>query len=282
MPDVDVPLIDAHMHLQEEVLEGHVERVVERARMVGVHFLACNGTHPGDWDRTLELARTYRGIVPCLGLHPWFIDGRPPGWLERLADLTRAGHACVGEAGLDALSPGAGVGAQLEVLLPQLELAKELRRPAMIHCVRAFGHLLAALTEVGPLPAGFLLHSYAGPPDLVPQFARLGAVFSFGGNVLDERHKRARRSLASVPENRLLVETDAPALLPPPDFRTHVLRGDAGRLWNEPANLPAILRGIAALRGTPPEDLARLVWRNAQRLLGDLLWKTDGSPESSR
>ena len=282
MSGPDLPLVDAHMHLQEEVFEGHVEGVVERARAAGVLFLMCNGTHPGDWDRTIELARTYRGVASCLGLHPWFLEERPDDWLDRLVQAVEATPSCIGEVGLDATAWGRGIRPQLDALRPQLELAKRLGRPAMLHCVRAFGHLLAALTEVGPLPGGFLLHSYAGPPDLVPQFARLGAFFSFGGNVLDDRHKRARRSLDCVPLDRLLIETDAPALLPPPEFRTHVLQGDAGRLWNEPANLPAIMAGIADLRKMPSDELAGTVWANARRLFGDLLWETDGSAASSR
>jgi TatD DNase family protein len=262
-------LIDAHNHLQEEVLEPHLPAVLQRARAAGVTGQVVNGTHEGDWEQVRALAAAHPEVVPCFGLHPWFVGERQAGWCERLRELLGAVPAAVGEIGLDRWLERPNLAAQEEVFVAQLRLARELQRPVMIHCLRAWGWLREVLEREGPLP-GLLIHAYGGAADMLAPLAAQGALFSFGGGVLDERKRRARLALQAVPLERLLIETDAPALLPPEPYRPHVTVGERGELLNEPANLPAILAGIAKLRGLPPDELAAITWENAGRLLGPL------------
>ena len=90
--------------------------------------------------------------------------------------------------------------------------------------------------------------------------------------MLEAKRERAREAMLRVPADRLLLETDAPDLLPPEAFRPHVLRSLEGKPLNEPGNLAAIGAGIAALRGVPEEQLAESVWENAGRLFRTV-WK---------
>lgn len=262
------PLADAHVHLQEEVYEGHLEDIMDRARAAGIAKMLSNATHPGDWELTLGIARGHDEVVPCLGVHPWFIDHGIEDWLEGLRSLLEESGALVGEVGLDRINTDASLAEQREVLSRQIELAQRLGRPVMIHCVRAFGDLVQVLEDHGPWDVPFLMHAYGGSVEIAERLLDMGAYFSYGGYVLDERHKKARRALRATPPDRLLIETDAPAMLPPEGFRTHVLEGDRGRTWNEPANLPAILGGIADLLGQDSGELRRRGWENLERFLG--------------
>lgn len=258
---------DAHNHLQEEVLIPHLPGVMARARQAGVRRMICNGTHEGDWERVLELSREYEEIVPCFGLHPWFVQERSARWVERLEEYLDAAPAAVGEIGLDRWVQERDEVAQEEVFRAQLDVARRRGLPVMVHCLRAWGWLLKVLESEGVPEAGMVIHAYGGSAELLPELAAMGAYFSFGGSVLDERRQKAREALKRVVLQRLLVETDAPALPPPEAYREHVVLGDGGEAYNEPANLPAILRGLAEVRGETEEVVRRVCWENGKRLL---------------
>jgi len=247
METAPLPYADAHVHLQEEVYEDHLPGVIERAREAGVALFISNATHPDDWERTLAIAERYEGVVPCLGVHPWF--------------------ALVGEVGLDGLKTGTPLETQRVVLEHQLDLAQSLRRPVMLHGVRAFGHLAEILARRAPWQAPFVMHAFAGSPEIVQRLAAMGGYFSYGGYVLDERHRKARRALLHTPLDRLLIESDAPAMLPPEGYRPHTIQEPSGDVWNEPANIPAVVAGVAALLGLDADVLREMLWTNLQRLL---------------
>lgn len=124
--------------------------------------------------------------------------------------------ASVGDIGIDKGSHGKKIDFhdQVEVFHLQLQLAKELKRPASIHCVRAFGDLFDILKSEGPFPAGVLLHSYLRSAELVLEFAKLGAYFSFSGFLMSMKESKAKKMLKSAPLDRILLETDAPDALP--------------------------------------------------------------------
>jgi len=252
------------------VLTPHLPAVLAHARAAGVDWQVVNGTHEGDWAQVCDLAHQQSGIIPCFGLHPWFVGERSADWLERLREFLAATPAGVGEVGLDRWIEQPDLAAQEEVFVAQLGLARELELPLMVHCLKAWGWLREVLAREGPPPA-MLIHAYGGAAEMIPPLAAMGAFFSFGGSVLDTRKLRARAALQAVPLDRLLVETDAPALPPPEPYRPFVVVGERGELLNEPANLPVILEGIAQLRGLPAEELRAINWSNARRLLGRLL-----------
>ncbi|KAB2618925.1 deoxyribonuclease tatdn3 [Pyrus ussuriensis x Pyrus communis] len=106
----------------------------------------------------------------------------------------------VSEIGLDKGSHGKKVdfADQVNVFRQQLELAKELKRPASIHCVQAFGDLLQIMKSLGPFPAGVILHSFLGSAEMVPEFASLGAYFSFSGFLMSMKVNKAKRMLKMV------------------------------------------------------------------------------------
>jgi TatD DNase family protein len=264
------PFIDIHLHLQDPVFNDKLDTTVQQALELGIAGLVVNGSKESDWERVLDLAERFPRVIPCLGLHPWYVAGRSENWLSRLETLLRTIRAGIGEIGLDQWIEPREEKAQEEVFRLQLDLARRLQRPVMIHCLKAWGWMMDVFQSEDPLPAGMLLHAYGGALEFIDPLTKLGAYFSFGGNVLEEKRTRMRAALQAVPLDRLLVESDAPDLLPPEPFRPHAFLDGQGKLRNHPANLPTFFRAMAELRGEEPVALSRIVWDNSLRFLRGL------------
>ncbi len=272
-------LFDAHCHLHDARLDPHRERALAQARAAGIEGFACCGAEEGDWDAVMALAVGAPDVVPSLGLHPWYVAGAEPGWLDRLGRrLQAAPWVGQGEAGLDRARRGEGLATpeqQAAALLAQARLAVDLGRPLALHGVRAWGRILELLRPLGLHRAGYLLHSFSGSPELVEAFAALGARFSFSGTITRHRATRTHAAARAVPADRLLVETDAPDILPILGSRAladpELPRDAGGRPLNLPVNLLVNLRALARVRDQGVEELAELSWRNAQELWGPLL-----------
>lgn len=265
-------LYDAHNHLQDEWLTPHRGAIVGALQAIGVGGAVVNGTEEADWEAVAALAVAHPWVVPSYGLHPWHVAGRSPEWMSRLtACLDREAAAGrphgVGEMGLDRWKKPYDFADQQAVFLAQLALAAERNLPATIHCLEAWG-ALDDLVHRHPVPArGFLLHAYGGPPEMVGRFAVCGAYFSFNGYFLHERKAARREAFRRVPADRLLVETDAPAMPPPPSLTRHTLPpAPDGTALSHPASLADVYAALAALRGISVEALARLVAENFRRL----------------
>lgn len=265
-------LFDAHNHLQEFAGRADFERLVRETREAGVARMVVNGTREEDWAAVAELARRWPELViPAFGLHPWHAAGRSPDWRDRLETLlTEFPEAAVGEIGLDRWIPDHDWEGQLAVFFEQWRLAATLHRVAVVHCLRAFGPLEEALRSRPATGRGWLFHSYGGPVAMVPAFVALGASFSFSGYFLHPRKIDDRSAaFAAVPRSRLLLESDAPDMAPPPDLRRFACptRPD-GKPENHPGNLVGVCEGLAPVLGFSPKALAELTTDNAERLFG--------------
>lgn len=268
--DASTPLglVDSHAHLQDEALACCLEAVLARSRAAGVRTWVCNGAREKDWPRVAEIAARQPGVIPCFGLHPWHIGSRSGQWLDRLAQWLETIPSAVGEIGLDRWIKPRDEAAQEEVFRAQLRLARERHLPVMIHCVRAWDWLLEVLRKEPPPAEGLLLHAYSGPVEIIESLVQWQARFSFAGTLLHDRNLRLRETLERIPRDRLLLETDSPDLLPPPDFRVVEPVLFQGKARNEPANLRAIQAGVAAWLKMDEAALARLLWRNHLAFLG--------------
>lgn len=264
-------LVDSHIHLTDYDDGTDIGAIVEESRAVGVTHLVCNGTSEKDWREVLDVASVYEGVLPCLGLHPWFVPDRSASWLDVLEGLVRATGCGIGETGLDKCVESLDKSAQEEAFRAQLDLARRYDRPITIHCVRSWGWLSDVLATESALPGRMLLHAYGGSADMVRRMSAFGVYFSFSGKVLDASHEKARVALRAIPPGRLLIETDAPSLLPPEPYCAYTVMARDGRIHNHPANLPAILAGIAELLGEPADELRGRIWDNALRFHGDSL-----------
>lgn len=260
--------LDAHNHLQDEWLAPHLPGVLASLEHLGIAGAVVNGTIDGDWEAVARLARERAWVIPSYGVHPWRIAERAKDWEEQLRARLDEGGA-VGEIGLDRWKEGSDSADQEIVFRAQLRLAAERNLPATIHCLRAWGALWE-IVRTEPAPAcGFLLHAYGGPVEMIEGFVGRGAYFSFNGSFLAEKRRRKRETFREVPLDRLLVETDAPAMPLPPELNRHPLPDTAeGEPVNHPANLTVAYEGLANLRGMPEDDLAQAVEGNFWRLFG--------------
>lgn len=269
-PSEVLSLVDAHCHLQDERLAPVLPEVMNRARLAGVHSMVCCGLSEEDWAAVLQLAEQFRGaVIPVLGLHPWYIKNRSTHWLERLSELLRAHpEAGVGECGLDHAIEDRDDTDQDKVLIAQLDLARELKRPVWLHSRRAWGRLPDLLTEWGRHEPGVVIHSYSGPVELIQSLSDLNVYFSFSGSITRSNNRRGRAAAAAVPSERLLVETDAPDL--PPVIREAPPGETRVPEINEPANLVYVVSALAEVRGWTVLETAQITTANAKRVVSAL------------
>ena len=234
-------MFDAHAHLQDRRLAGREREIDALARAAGISGVCACGTAPEDWPETEALPARYSFPVRlAFGVHPWYADALPEDWPERLrATLLLHPGASVGEIGVDGIRPAPSRDVQIDVFERQLALAAELHRPVVLHGAKAWGLLLQRLAPyAGKLP-GCLLHGFGASRELLRRFLDLGAHFSFGSAVADPRFVRARDALRFVPDDRLLLETDAPDFFP-----SEGIPLPPGERLNHPANLAPVLFSV--------------------------------------
>lgn len=256
--------IDCHNHLQF-FGAGAAESMVAAMVAAGVVRAVVNATGEGDWEAVAALAAAYpERIVPAFGIHPWQAQEVADRWQERLRELLgRFPQASVGECGLDRRVAAPGVAVQGSVFLVQLRMARELRRAVTIHCVKAWGRLFEALAVEAP-PPRFLLHAFGGSLETARRLLPLGACFSCSGHLLQPRQAAVLEVFRRLPRERILVETDAPEMLPPPEQVSHPLPENR----NHPANLSAIGAGLARALGMSVGEFAELTSNNARECFG--------------
>lgn len=225
--------------------------------------LAClhvvNATREDDWPTVEALAAAYPAqVIPAYGMHPWFLHTASPGWLDRLEARLQNTRATIGEIGLDRACRTSSLDTQRSALTAQLTIAARLRRPASIHCVKAWRHLADALVTSPLPPCGFLLHAFNGPCDLIACLADKGAFFSYNPRHTMPTH--AQNLFSSIPRDRLLVESD----------RQPLTSKSAGAA----PSLPEFCASLASLLDLDLEKLVTLVYQNFLTLFRSCLSAT--------
>lgn len=254
---------DAHLHLQDVRFAGDLEQIIDTARKAGVNRMVVNGTCPEDWGKVTELYLQYPDlIIPSYGLHPWKTPAKDDSWKHELEHLIESNPiSCIGECGLDRWMSNPDIEYQEDAFRFQLELAARLNKPISIHVLKAWGWFLDILQSSELPTRGFMLHSYGGSKETALQLAKLGAHFSFSGYFLQQRKANVQEAFKAIPKDRILIETDAPDMLPPAEFISNPL----GENLNHPANLPTIAQGLAKVLETDTITLAPQLQKNFEQ-----------------
>ncbi|MBU1170859.1 MAG: TatD family hydrolase [Proteobacteria bacterium] len=249
-------LFDVHTHIQDDRVRDIRAAIMARAMAAGVDRIMVCGLHEQDWDQVLAMAHDHDCLVPSLGIHPWFIQGRSVSWAEVLRKKLETHGAAVGEIGLDRMIPDRDDQDQEQVFVTQLNIARDLGRPVNIHCRSAWGRMADILKERGGLPQGGIIHSWSGSADMVRVFEGFGASISFSGSVTRPDNKKVRKAVCSVSRDRLVLETDSPDILPT----------GVNAMLNEPAFVRVVLESVAFLRHESVDEVAAYTYDNAMRI----------------
>lgn len=249
-------LIDTHCHLDTQAFDADREQVIFNARRAGVRGFVVPAIAAAGWPGILQLCRTHADCHPALGLHPVFLDRHRK---EDLAGLERALESeqplAVGEIGLDFFIPEPDRDRQQVLLEEQLVLAASFRLPVLLHVRKAHEEVLSALRVTGV--RGGIAHAFNGSLQQAHRYLDLGFKLGFGGMLTYERSRKLRDLARSLPDDALVLETDAP------DMTVSAHRG--GR--NSPEYLPDCLHALAEVRGASPEAIAALTTNNAREVL---------------
>ena len=260
-------LVDSHCHLDSPQFANDREAVIERARAAGVErFLAIGtGEGPPDLEAGIRIADHYEFAWATVGVHPHDAAKATSETFERLEELcSHPKVVALGEIGLDYHYDFSPRETQVAVFRRQMEIAQK-RLPIIIHTREAWtdtAALLRAHWNGGP----GIMHCFTGGVEQAQETVELGFHVSFGGVVTFPKAADVRAAAQWVPDDFLLVETDAPFLAPVPK------RGKR----NEPAFLVETVRVLAELRGVSPEAIAELTTRNFDRLCQPAPRKSDG------
>lgn len=249
-------IIDSHCHLDAPEFDADREAVLERARAAGVSDIVVPAVSAAGWDGLLALCRGHAGLHPALGLHPVYLAEHQAGHLaelDRRLDTERP--LAVGEIGLDFFVPGLDRQRQTELFEAQLALARKHELPVLLHVRKAHDPVLACLRRIG-VPGG-IAHAFNGSEQQARQYMDLGFKLGYGGMLTFERSRRIRALAAALPEQALVLETDAP------DMTVASHHGER----NSPEYLPECLAALAEVRGQAAAELAAITSRNLREVL---------------
>jgi TatD DNase family protein len=267
---------DSHCHF--DFAEFNVDRAA--------HWLACNqqgiakllmpGVAPTQWSRAAQLCEQYQGLCYAAGIHPHWIEQQQ--WFQKnaqglLDEPTQAkiialigdenvqaqkngsSHCvAIGECGLDKRI-ATPLTLQQQLLEIHIEIANQLQRPLIIHCVHAHNELIAQLRK-HKNNCGGVIHAFTGSYETACQYIEMGFYLGVGGAITYERAHKTRTAVAKAPLEFILLETDAPDM---------PLQGKQGQR-NSPENIPLIAQVLAELRSVSCDEIAAATWRNTQAL----------------
>jgi len=262
-------LVDAHLHLQMPALREFASRIIEETRNAGVEQLLVNATSPQDWKDVADLAELHSDVTPFFGIHPWQVNSMDhSGWEDQLRNfLTRFPESGVGEVGLDKWIRDHDIAKQRDFFLRQLTIAESLGRPVAVHCLRAWGHLWECLAQ-SEFSQPFLLHSFSGPKEMIGDFVDRGAFFSLSGYFFRPEKSAKLEAFQNIPDDRLLLETDAPDMLPPANLiATTLPPKENGSPVNHPANLRRIYEVYSEWSGRDLDEVISSLSDNAANFL---------------
>lgn len=251
--------IDSHCHLADPAFADDHDAAIDRARLTGAAAVICIGESLAAAARARAIADRHPGFVHyTVGVHPHdaaaFDAARD---LPAIRAEVRQGAVAIGECGLDYHYDHAPRERQRAAFAAQLDVARETRRPVVVHTRLAEDDTAAMVAEAGRAGVTGVLHCFTGSHELARTALDAGWHVSFSG-IVTFRKWDDDALLRLVPDDRLLVESDAPYLAPVPH------RGKR----NEPAWVSFTVARVAAARGVPPDRVGELAVANARRLFG--------------
>ena len=254
--------VDSHAHIDGPEYDRDRAEVLQRARDAGVNLIlnvATGDPHSEAFERAAQMGAKYEQVYTAVGVHPHDARLYDSGVGETIRGLLRGRERMIawGEIGLDFHYDNSPRGVQMSVFRRQLQAARELKLPVIVHTREAEKETVQILREEwqgSDLPG--IMHCFSGTEWLAKQCLELGFLISFSGIITFKKADDLRAVALEVPLDRLLIETDCPYLTPVPH------RGKR----NEPAFVTQVATCLAGLRGIAVEEMGRLTTQNFLRI----------------
>lgn len=251
------PIFDTHAHYDDEafdedrddLLTGLPENGIARVVNVGASLASCK--------RTIELMNRYDYIYGAIGVHPSEtaeLNDRAFDWLRQQCQLGKC--VAVGEIGLDYYWDEPDRELQKEWFRRQLNMARELDKPVIIHSRDAAKDTVELMTEEHAEEIGGVIHCYSYTKETAEVFLKMGFYFGIGGVLTFKNAKKLKEAVAYIPLERIVLETDCPYLAPEPN------RGKR----NSSLNIPYVIKALAEIKGVEEETVRQAAWENAHKL----------------
>lgn len=254
-------LIDTHVHINFDVFQGELSSLRQRWQEAGVVHLVHSCVEPGEFQGIQSLADRFPELSFAVGLHPLDVHKWTDNTADQIFALANSDKrvVAIGETGLDFYKANNYEQQEL-ALQTQLQIAKQLDKPVIIHCREAAASIKEIIEDFWRTDGEVrgVMHCWGGNVEETQWFLDLGFYISFSGVVTFKNARQVQNSAQIVPSDRLLIETDCPFLAPVPQ------RGKT----NEPAYVRYVAEYMASLRHTSLDDLAQQTTANACRLFG--------------
>jgi TatD DNase family protein len=254
-------LIDTHCHLDDERYNNDLDTVLDNAKAQGVQKFIIPGADPKSLDRAVEISEQYEDVYFAVGVHPYDAENYDRDYLEKFVHHPKC--IAIGECGLDYFRLPESEEAiiqekqkQKEVFLDQILWAKALKKPLIVHIRESSADCLALLEEYAGEEGG-VLHCYNADESLL-KLASKNFYYGIGGVITFKNARKLINVYPKIPQEKLLIETDAPYLTP------HPHRGER----NEPAYTTFVADKICELSAIPRAEIETLTSLNASRLFG--------------
>lgn len=249
-------LFDTHVHLNSKMYKKDLEEVIERALEAGVTRMAVIGFDAPSNTCAIELAEQYEFIYAVVGVHPSDAkSATEDGWLVLCEQLKHPKVVALGECGFDYYHDTSFNDIQREVFKRQLEIAKEMNMPIVVHMRDSVEDTYEMLHEHGAGLSG-VIHCYSGDVEMMHKFLDLGLYIGLDGPVTFKNAHGVHEVAKAVPIDRLVIETDGPYLTPAP------YRGKR----NEPAYVSYVAEKIAELKGMSYEEVCEITTENGLKM----------------
>lgn len=252
--------VDTHAHLTDKMYGDNVEEVVNKANQSGVEKIITSSVNIENAKDCVNLTKIYSNVYSSIGIYPEYIydwNREQCDTLIRLAQDKKV--VAIGEIGLQFTADMPDKEGQKEVLVKQMQIAYELRKPIVFHCREAYGAILEIFQKNRQLlKYGGTMHCFNGSKEIAKELLKMGLYISVGGVSTFKNANSLKETLKQIPNENILFETDSPYLTP------HPYRGQI----NMPSFLPTIAQNLSILKDIDVEDLSKLVRENTRRLFG--------------
>ncbi len=251
------PIFDTHAHYDDEAFDEDRDALLTELPENGIARVVNVGASLASCGRTIEIMNRYDYIYGAIGVHPSEtaeLNDEVFEWLRQQCQLEKC--VAVGEIGLDYYWDEPDRELQKEWFRRQLNLARELAKPVIIHSRDAAKDTVDLMTEEHAEEIGGVIHCYSYTKETAEVFLKMGFYFGIGGVLTFKNAKKLKEAVAYIPLDRIVLETDCPYLAPEPN------RGKR----NSSLNIPYVVKALAEIKGVEEETVRKAAWENAHKM----------------